>query len=1410
MKNLGESIGRLSTGLKFNKAADDPAGLRLSVQLATEIRTLDENIQSMQASRNRGRVAEHGAQQVYGMLHRLRELTLNAQNTAAVSGDQLQALQSEVDQILSSIDRVGRTTRYDDHNLLNGSLRKQVILPQVADTQVVSSHVPTGSTISIGEHILSLEKLSVVQIIDGSGIVGEGGRITDDAGGNTNPFVSRDGLTVGFIDGSGSRDIQLLDARDTVPTFGGITLTGAGEPGAEINPHYNTTGGTILYESAAGGQVFSVPTTGGAATDPIAIFPDNTEALALPSGVERILFAADAPVGITSESFVPQSPPFPADSDITGLVHIGGDDYYALDNASNTVYEVRMTGGTGSATVLSSFGLGAGDFTGMAFDGADLRVIDRTTMQVRQFSTAGVENVGGAFSIDAAVTAGVPSGGSTLSVVSQPSVIPGQEDQITEPGTITLQFTSSTSFNILHSDPDVSTITGQAFNPDGSVNTILGLPGVTMQLQANPTSATSVSAAGSPTVTGTRLRMMVSIDGGAAQEVEINAALGSGAAIAAAIDAAVAGASVGFGGPSQYTITSGTSGASSSVSIGGGADAGAMRGAAGAATSILDDGVQDQLTISVDGGPAITYDLATAGNLNTTTDIVNAINAVVPGVTASFSGGRFTITSNSTGSASQVVVSGPAGSAGDLLNLRGVDGAVQDDGHDDLAAYLNLGAANGGTDTAGTGVKSGDTFTFAISRAGDDPVGIGVSGGSVYIGDAGTGLIYEYAGGTQQFDSEIRMNPLFVNETGITDIVFNGADYAVADSSGNISQFNLATGALTNLYFDPSGNGDNQSIAFNGAGDLIVANSTTDLIYQVDPSVISEGNNFFVKDMTTGALTRVSFEAGDESSPALSANGSRFIYLDQNGNVINRAIDGSGAVTLTAGGGNSEPTLSNNGTLAAYQDAGGVMRVRRSDGTGGIFNYGFGDRIEFNPAGGQLLVQTAAGIEVHAVAGNGADLGTLYTIAGATDAVYTPAGDRIFFSRGGDIYGIHSVDGTALTPTKNNAGTTLATTALFSQLPTVQPNDTLTIETMTLTLVDDQDGFDRWTVNGSVTGPHADYVVGTPYVTDDIGNGGGGLAFQLNPDGQYAIGDVIRIDTTIVAAASLDGGPRVTVTPFENVTLQSGDDTDAIVEFGFPGALATAPLVTDVILIEDGATRGGGLLYGDPLGYSINEITVRSLGLTGLSVLDDDQMQIAVDDVAASNLFVTGSPTVVDGDEVTNHEMIFLEWITPSEVRITGTESGVIEESLAYTAGSPLAFSGMEVTVSGTAAAGDTVTLEVTGIHDLDRIDQALRWLNVEVGGLGGGLLGIDASLVAEDVHLQEITAAHSRVTDLDFAEEIARSSGLQVQVQAALSAAELDNDRASSLLDVVAPTLTSTDFERQNGNGILSGGAFA
>ncbi len=156
-----KSTEKLSSGYRINRAADDAAGLTISEKMRKQIRGLDQASTNAQDGVSAVQTAEGALTEVHSMLQRMNELAVQASN-GTNSEDDRQAIQDEISQLETEIDRVSETTKFNEIYLLKGqagTTNKYMAAHDAGfegtlvdgDTEAsFTMQVKTGSSIKIG------------------------------------------------------------------------------------------------------------------------------------------------------------------------------------------------------------------------------------------------------------------------------------------------------------------------------------------------------------------------------------------------------------------------------------------------------------------------------------------------------------------------------------------------------------------------------------------------------------------------------------------------------------------------------------------------------------------------------------------------------------------------------------------------------------------------------------------------------------------------------------------------------------------------------------------------------------------------------------------------------------------------------------------------------------------------------------------------------------------------------------------------------------------------------------------------------------------------------------------------------------------------------------------------------------
>ncbi len=151
---LSKSMERLASGYRINRAADDAAGLAISEKLRGQIKGLGQAQRNALDAVSMVHTGEAAMVEVHSMLQRVRELAVQYKN-GSLSTEDRNAIQSEVNQLASEIERIGTDSEFNGTKVLNQNAR---VTYQVGseDGQVISvSTISLGSAISAAAYQLT-------------------------------------------------------------------------------------------------------------------------------------------------------------------------------------------------------------------------------------------------------------------------------------------------------------------------------------------------------------------------------------------------------------------------------------------------------------------------------------------------------------------------------------------------------------------------------------------------------------------------------------------------------------------------------------------------------------------------------------------------------------------------------------------------------------------------------------------------------------------------------------------------------------------------------------------------------------------------------------------------------------------------------------------------------------------------------------------------------------------------------------------------------------------------------------------------------------------------------------------------------------------------------------------------------
>jgi flagellin len=222
-ENLAVRLQRLSTGLRINRGADDPAGLIVSERLRSEMKGIDQAIDNSERASSVIATTEGYLAEVADLLNSIKSLVVQAANTGGVSDEEIEANQLEIDSAIGSITRISNTASFAGLQLLNGNLdytTSGVESADVAGVQVNGAQFGTNASISVGIEIVEPAETASL-FLSGNPAAADPGTIQEDV---TVEIAGNLGVqSISFV--SGTAMSAIAAAVNTLKDTTGVSAT---------------------------------------------------------------------------------------------------------------------------------------------------------------------------------------------------------------------------------------------------------------------------------------------------------------------------------------------------------------------------------------------------------------------------------------------------------------------------------------------------------------------------------------------------------------------------------------------------------------------------------------------------------------------------------------------------------------------------------------------------------------------------------------------------------------------------------------------------------------------------------------------------------------------------------------------------------------------------------------------------------------------------------------------------------------------------------------------------------------------------------------------------------------------------------------------------------------------------------
>ncbi len=253
---LDTSLQRLSTGLRINSGADDPAGLIASDGLKSEIAGINQAVANSSQASNVISTAEGALNEVSTLLLNVKGLIVQSANSGALSSSEIAANQLQVDSAIQSITRIANSTTFAGEPLLNGNLdyvTSGVNNSQIKSLQISQANFGTTSTLPVQVDVVTSAKVADLEYKSSSVANTITLQIAGNAGTQTLTFTSGTSVSAIAYAVNGISDSTGVTAQLNTPgnVTSGISFESTGY-GSKSFVSVTAQGGTFNTVDAAG------------------------------------------------------------------------------------------------------------------------------------------------------------------------------------------------------------------------------------------------------------------------------------------------------------------------------------------------------------------------------------------------------------------------------------------------------------------------------------------------------------------------------------------------------------------------------------------------------------------------------------------------------------------------------------------------------------------------------------------------------------------------------------------------------------------------------------------------------------------------------------------------------------------------------------------------------------------------------------------------------------------------------------------------------------------------------------------------------------------------------------------------------------------------------------------------------
>ncbi len=1358
-KNQATAMERLSTGSRINSAKDDAAGLAIGSRMTSQVRGLNMAIRNANDGISLAQTAEGALGETTSMLQRMRELSLQAANTVNSASDRA-ALDAEVQQLKTEIDRIATTTTFNGQNILDGSFSGNLQIGNDAG-QTMQLAVANMATTAMGETASGLAKDSTKAALT---VTGASTTVSDYQGASFTATIN-----------GAAKTVTLPVASSQQVVAGGATVSGAA---------VGTDYALDLSTSGQVGVISQVTLNLSSAANSNAV---SKLGLSIRGGTEQVIDISESGSGVKY---------FTDSAAATGAEIVNALQSELDKNVNFQGANAMKVGITAAGRISLEFASGE--------KGAAIQTSSVTNVNTLAASLGGAAAAVAPGGLNVTTTGSLTIGGLTTSVAGNTSFDVGSNHfdlaaKITEKGYNAAALTQEQFIEVYNETAVVSGVqissvarnqttaagslvfTGGAPTiPVNSPHSSGNLAGVTNVANGTAWDDTPILGARTITIGTGNDTFSVSVDGGSAVNFSLSQQVyRDTTALTAAMQAAVD-ASGAFTGDKAITFSAATN---------------------------ATDGDTIQVASAAGKTVAIAGELMSATTTTGVTTVVLGSSTAVSG-SVSFAAATSTVTINGASFPAGVgsVFTERTQSLGNAgvndkftLNVNGTGNQTVD-----ISAAIT---SRGYTRTAMTGAQLvnvlNDTFQANGAFAGNNSVTAALEADgqiSLQAGGSSPTLVVSDGGGTNT--NFITLLSAFNNGTTTTSVTAGVTGKVSLSSSGDLEKF-----GVTN-YDVRAGKGNNEitlKVGSNQAVNFKIASGTytsaDSLVTEINSKIASSG--LFTGSAAVTASLQTNATTGAQTIGFAATDGSAVIF--SGGLAVDMVGTKSGTQTVHSavivGGNTAAQAAAANADTISFDYNGETYTARITNTT---------------TTDTQLTTDIANAVNASGVALGAGKIDATFTNNTAditltldqTTARTANAGDVISNVIYNDANSVGILGG-ASTATIDTVGGTFATGDIlrFSYDGTMYTATLPTIANAGTDVGNQIDG----AIDAAVDS--AGNVLGAGKITST--DGGTTIALAADTIGHY-VGDVSFMTAanntaaataiTFPAARVATGGVDLSADNNVTMSITTAAGTTESRSFALGGSSANTSFADYANLLQAGAntafadvgTTFTASYTNGSLSLASNHTDTSSLSLSGTSVTDalgaaqtgtnlmaagDIDKFYTMDDVAAAITADFGGDAVASFDSASN------SW----KFEVAGGDAGV--NSTIALSGSGLAAVSIAGTLTATGSAGEASasrlsTIKIDTIANANAatssIDNAIEYVNSQRASLGAIQNRLDHTVSNLTNISTNTEAARSRIMDADYGQESAALAKAQIIQQAATAMLAQANQSSQSVLSLL------------------------